>query len=209
MAPQVPDAVEPEQVLSPAGNKKQDLAGRLLKPAGDASKATLSLMDEDGKAVPATNTVKSNASGAFVFAAVPTGSYFVTATFDDKSTQEGLIASQTYYNPVSPGTTLMVAYAKSLLASKLIFIEDLPQQPLSGITFELDNEIANRQLALEASADGRLNQFNQLKAATTRLTDLINQVEGITNEKATANAKQQPPYATDAQYADKKKKLGL
>lgn len=208
-APQVPAGVEPEGTIGSVGNNWPDLAGRLLKPVGDATKAEIALMEENGKAVSGANPVKANGTGAFVFTSVQPGTYFVTATFDDKSTQDGLVSSQTYYNPVSPGTTLMVAYAKHLLATKLIFVEDLPQQPLSGITFELDNELDNRQLKLEATADARLAQFNQLKDATTRLTDLIKQVEGTTDEKAASNVKQQPPYANNAEYAEKKKQLGL
>lgn len=208
-APQVPAGVEPEGTIGSVGNNWPDLAGRLLKPTGDATKAELNLMDENGKAVPGANPVKANGTGAFVFTSVPPGTYFVTATFDDKTTQDGLMSSQTYYNPVSPGTTLMVAYVKNLLATKLIFIEDLPQQPLSGVTFELDNQIDSRSLSVGATQEARLAQFNQLKDATPRLVDLVKQVEGTTDGKAATNLKQQPPYANNAEYADKKKKLGL
>lgn len=198
-----------ETVLTNDGNRYVDLSGRVVTASGGGAASELMLFDEYGKPVAEAVPTKSNATGAFTFSRVLQGTYFAKATHADGTSHEGLITTQAYYNPVSPAASLTAAFVRQLLEKHLIFIEDLPVQTLAGITFELEPLIADRVPPVEADATGRRNQFGEFRNKTALLTRLSQELEDIAANRAKLNLVTRPPYASAAEYDEKKKKLGL
>jgi hypothetical protein len=187
---------------------RTDVTGTLLAPSGEVAKATVVLKDEAGKELGIKSTVPQS-SGTFVLPIVPVGADFAVATCSDGATQEALFSTSTYYNPISVATSLVAAYAHAQLDTRLLFIEDLPAQTLGSLGAELEAVVTAQKLALGANQEARLAQFNQVKDATIRTKELTASIESTLQSRVEVNEAHAPSYATDAEYADKKKKLGL
>jgi hypothetical protein len=198
-----------EDVISLAGNRYIAISGLLHKPVGAPDKAEVMLYDELGKPVAEVGVARPNATGSFTFPRVLPGVFFALVTFEDKSTRESLVTTQSYHNPISPAGALTATFVHHLIDTKLIWVEDLPIQTLSGITFELEPLIADRNPPVEATPENRRNQFAEFRNRTTLLTRLTNELEETVNSRAIVNASQRPIWVGEAEYAEKKKKLGL
>jgi hypothetical protein len=104
---------------------------------------------------------------------------------------------------------LVAAWAHAQINTRLLFIEDLPAQPIASLAAELEAVVTAQKLSLGATQEARLAQYNQVKDATIRTKELTATIESTLAARVEVNKAHAPSYATDAEYAEKKKKLGL
>jgi hypothetical protein len=197
-----------EGVANDQNNARSDLSGTLLAPSGDVTAARAVLQNEAGQEASGKSGAPTT-KGYFTIAGAEVGSYFAVATFADGSTQEAVVATSSYYNPISLATSLVAAYAHQQLATRLVFLPDLPQQLLASLADELEPVVKSRSLTLSQGQDARLGQFDGVKNANERTTRLLADIDGILAGHADANKLRAPAHTAQSDYEAKKKKLGL